>query len=111
MNDESRLQLRTIVHQWERLRFIYNAVLLIEGLLLTADLMAVAGATVYWANVLVFGAIANAFYCLGPLVDVYLLAYGVKLLNGRYLLFGIGLLFSMAVVLWSSMWAAFVMLR
>ena len=86
---------------WERLRLVYNLVLLVVGLacswrLRDTHLFLLGG---YWGGVVLFGTIANVFYCLGPLLETYACALcGREMDRQRYLLFAAGLFLSMRVV-------------
>ena len=102
------------VHKWEKLRIIYNIVMLIVGipiavviyrtlqglpptfhdsLKIVFDVVGIIMASI------VFGLFANLFYCLGPLVDIYYYVFIKKRMSKlfRYGLFIAGLLLSLAV--------------
>lgn len=94
---------------WERLRIFYNLPLLVEGLLClwylrylavkSGHLCANIFGTRIWLMIIVFGALANAFYCFGPLAEVFLIAVSKgRSRRARYLLFAAGLLFSMFII-------------
>lgn len=102
---------REIVVAWEKLRLIYNVVmLLIGGVLLGialeyAESLQVAApkvppALVYITIALLFGTVANVCYCLGPYAELMLVALGYPESGQRvrYFLFGVGLLFSILVM-------------
>ena len=82
---------------WELGRIIYNMVLLAIGLILSYSLIAEWGIVIYVFQACVFALFANLFYCLGPLSEIYLLTFGVKLGEWRYALFALGLTFSISV--------------
>ena len=91
--------LRGVIKQWEGLRLIYNIVLLVEGALVYFWLVKHSGPLPNIFSVIVFGIAANAFYSFGPLLELYLSAYGHRIGKVRYVVFAIGLLFSMAIIL------------
>jgi hypothetical protein len=98
MSAEAHDPKATLVY-WEKRRLIYNAVLLVWGGFWSLGFIDYFGWVGYFFNVLAFGLVANVFYCLGPLCEVY----ASVLLNrslGRYrsLLFGLGMAFSSVVV-------------
>ena len=75
---------RATVRSWERLRLIYNGILLVPGVLLiwrTLTLQAttenlsvvpIGGVVELIAQAVVFGVVANICYCLGPYVEFVL---------------------------------------
>lgn len=86
---------RSALIWWEKMRVVYNIVLLGAALLLAFPLCAKDPFGAF-----LFGVVANAFYCLGPLADLYYnILYKRKLGGQRYTLFILGLLFSMFVML------------
>ena len=91
--------LKHIIKQWESLRLAYNIVLLIEGVLVYFWLVKHSGPLPNIFNVVVFGISANAFFSFGPLLELYLSAYGYKMGKTRYVVFAIGLVFSIAIIL------------
>ena len=105
MTQDTGGYLKKAVYSWEMLRLAYNAVLLTQGLCFTwGGVRGFFSTTLaYVLAIVVFGLSANAFYCLGPLVETYAFAiYGKRLGNYRYALFGLGLLFSMGVIACST---------
>jgi hypothetical protein len=94
---------------WEKLRIVYNLVLLIVGLPCLWLLMLLAnfvGQGDYYAfgffsnGTVLFGVAANAFYCLGPLADVCVYSFvDIRMGRARYFLFAAGLLLSMGLEL------------
>ena len=99
---------RAVVLWWEKLRFVYNLILLVEGLFLLGEDFVSAFAR-FWMLMtmyaIMFAIVANACYCLGPLFEIcfqFLLKRRVG--RARYLLFSVGLLFSVEVLY--SMWRA-----
>ena len=94
---------------WERLRIFYNVILLVEGLLCleylrylavkSGHLCANIFGTRIWLMIIVFGVLANAFYCFGPLAEVFLITISKhRFARARSLLFAAGLLFSMFII-------------
>jgi hypothetical protein len=105
--DESARYVKSVRVAWEKSRIIYNAVLLLEGLTWACAMWEVEKVTEnpyyrvggMWSLAIVFGVVANAFYCLGPLAEVCAYRFlGWRMSRARYLLFAGGLLFSIAVV-------------
>ncbi len=107
---------RATVRAWERLRLLYNTILLIPGVLviwrtlrLQEEMMASAppgspaplvhplGLT---ALAVVFGVVANICYCLGPYAEFVVTALGFPVTGERvrYFVFAMGVLLSLAVV-------------
>lgn len=115
--DETTRYLKKACLAWEKLRVVYNALLLVEGLIglwtlrrlgERADHLCpnVFGPGV-WRFIILFGVVANVFYCVGPLVEAYTSVVLARRMNrGRYVLFVAGLLFSMYVILclWMRGW-------
>ena len=102
VEDTIRVNLRKIVKEWELLRVLYNLILLIEGLALTSMYMDRIHPVAYVCGVIAFGLAANLCYCLGPLLEFYLAAFGIRVGRNRYVLFLAGTVFSMVVVLAGS---------
>lgn len=96
--------LREIVIGWEKLRLLYNAILLVPGLAILAFWtmkngmpMAVAVVSGFFVAVA-----ANASFFLGPLAELYfcgLFRNGESIGRGRWLIFGAGLVISAGVFL------------
>ena len=99
MDQKASLDIRHSVLRWEALRALYNLVLLIEGLYLSSGLIGTFGVWAYVFRTVMVGVTANTFFSLGPLSETYLSLVGIRMGRGRYVLFGIGLLFSVLVVL------------
>lgn len=96
---EQKTALRELVLAWEKLRILYNALLLIPGLLVLSALVTEENVGVLEA--LVMGALvaigANCCYFLGPAAELYLRGLfrkGEPIGRGRWLLFGSGTLLS-----------------
>lgn len=87
------------VKQWEKLRLLYNAVLIPWTILLTAVLP--GGGTAGPAEVLVGGVIANVCFCLGPVVETYLVGIGANARTARGWLFALGTGFTAVAALLS----------
>ena len=83
---------------WEGLRVVYTGALLAVAVLMPAQVreyMADQTALGYWGPMFACVAVANVFYCLGPLAESYAYAMaGWRMGWKRYVLFTIGLLCS-----------------
>ena len=98
--EDQKPALRELVLAWERLRLLYNALLVIPGLLIlytmvTEQDMGPAEAVVAG---LVVGAAANCCFFLGPAAELYLRGLfrkGEPLGRGRWLIFGTGTILSL----------------
>jgi hypothetical protein len=83
---------------WERLRLVYNGVLLIVGLWSSWDLRADFGSVSSYAFFAAAYAIAaNAFYSLGPLAEIYYCCLVGPMARFRIVVFVAGLLLSIAI--------------
>lgn len=99
--------LRELVRAWERLRLLYNAIMIFPGLgvlalWITRGNLPIGGAILF--GILV-GLGANAAFFLGPLAELYLRGFfrhGEGIGKGRWLIFSAGLVVSAAVVLLAS---------
>lgn len=110
---------RATVKSWERLRLLYNAIMLVAGglvLLRTLylqdqpelDAEAAMLGTIYpiahplelIAVSVLFGCVANVCYCLGPYLEFVITAAGFPISGqrSRYLIFGLGTMLSVAVI-------------
>jgi hypothetical protein len=102
---------RATVRVWERLRILYNAILLLPGVALiwrTLHLQKPTGRGSYplgeplelIATALAFGLGANICYCLGPYVEFVMTALGLPLSGERtrYFVFGLGVLLSISMI-------------
>lgn len=99
MNENtSPKELKSVVVKWIILQVIYNVVLFAFGLSASYELMYTLGPKFYLPNVVLFGMIANAFFLLGPVLELYLLAFEVKIGRFRYAVFVVGLLFALLTV-------------
>jgi len=77
-----------VLKRWEKLRLLYNAVLIPWTVLLIAVLP--GGGTAGPAEVLVGGVVANVCFCLGPVVETYLAWVGANACLARGWLFALG---------------------
>ena len=79
------------------MRLIYNLVLLAAGLASSYSLIGKIGEDWYVIQAVIYGIAANVCFSLGPLLELYLYAFGIKITYWRYLLCGVGLVFSIGV--------------
>ena len=106
--NEAALYLKETRLAWEKLRIVYNLVLLVQGLTWVSAMWEVEKVTenpyyrvsgASWGYAILFGVVANALYCLGPLTEAWSYRFlGWRMDRFRYLLFAAGLLFSIVVV-------------
>jgi hypothetical protein len=110
---------RATVRKWERLRILYNIILLIPGvaviwrILYLGNQMGLDHSMAFDGNIfpigdpleliasaLTFGLVANICYCLGPYTEFVITALGFPIsgARSRYLIFGIGVMISLGVV-------------
>lgn len=89
-----------VVKRWERLRLVYNAVLIPWTVFLIAVLP--GGVTGNPADLIVGAVIANVCFCLGPVVETYLVWLGANAQAARGWLFALGTVFT-AVAAWLSL--------
>lgn len=96
-------QLRKMLVSWEKLRLLYNGVLLVLGVLLLFAFFSPAFLSAYWLDVM-FGSLmvavmANIAFFLGPLVEAYTTAFlGLQWRSGaRVVVLLAGLIFSALV--------------
>lgn len=96
-------QLREMLVSWEKLRLLYNGVLLVLGVLLLFAFFSPAFLSAYWLDVM-FGSLmvavmANIAFFLGPLVEAYTTAFlGLQWRSGaRVVVLLAGLIFSALV--------------
>lgn len=101
---EDRAALREIVIAWERLRIVYNLLLLLPGLGIAALWIARTGtpvaAAAFGSALVAVG--ANLAFFLGPAAEVYLRGMffrGQSIGRGRLLIFSAGLVVSGGVFL------------
>lgn len=97
--------IRSTILSWERLRIAFNIVLLIEGLLLSVDLIGYFGGVAPWAFwIVVFGLTANAWFSFGVLAEIYWITFrNTGFGAGRYWLFGLFLIGGVLVVLYLAL--------
>jgi hypothetical protein len=109
---------RATVRVWERLRILYNMILLLPGVALiwrTVHLQKLTGSYPLGepleliATALVFGLGANICYCLGPYVEFVMTALGFPLSGERtrYFVFGLGVLLSISMIGLSWLYAEY----
>lgn len=106
---EGRRLLRSIVLPWEKLRLLYNGILLVPGLAICAGVYRESawrltdgfpGAALELIEIglgaALFGLVANVCFCLGPYAECVIAALGYPLTGRRIrpFLFGCGLLLS-----------------
>jgi hypothetical protein len=92
--------LRELVLAWEKLRILYNALLILPGLLVLISMVTDLHTPVIQA--VISGAVvavgANCCFFLGPAAELYLrglFRQGQPLGRGRWLIFGIGTMLSL----------------
>lgn len=100
LGEDQRPAVREIVVGWERLRLLYNAILLVPGLLVLVALMDEGLMTIDNAvlSAIFVGVCANVCFLLGPLLELYvrgIFRRGQPIGRGRWLIFGSGTLFSL----------------
>lgn len=77
-----------VLKRWERLRLVYNAILVPWTVLLI--LVLPGGGTGNPADVLVGAVAANVCFCLGPVLETYLVGFGANAPTARGWLFALG---------------------
>ena len=82
---------------WEKLRFLYNLILVVAILLAAFARPVRLTGTGFWSEIVLGILVANAAYCLGPLIDGYLNWFGLRLKWMTLVLFGLGTLAATAV--------------
>mgnify|MGYP003546100880 CR=1 FL=1 len=91
-------QIISCIIKWEKLRILYNAILFVTGFVSCVySLNKTTGKFLppqILFDVIVYGFISNIFYCLGPLISIYLLAFSRGKIDITWPLFSIGMLFS-----------------
>ena len=108
---------RRIMKSWEKLRLLYNGVLLFPGIAmlwrilhLQADRMAqnppgmgfpIMDPVDLFIRALLFGICANVCFCLGPYSEFIVIALGFSLTARkiRVLLFSLGLMMSLGIIM------------
>lgn len=96
--------IREIVFGWERLRLVYNLILLVPGVLVLVLWSSRHGMPFAAAVVsgVIVGIGANVAFLLGPLAELYfrgIFRNGESIGRGRWLIFGAGLVISAGVFL------------
>ena len=94
---EGHAATRELVLSWEQKRLLFNGVLLVEGLALTAPILVAQPSTGLFA--VGFAVMANLCYFLGPLLESYWVALRGTAFSSRsrWAVFALGLGFSMGV--------------
>lgn len=117
---------RATVKSWERLRLIYNLILILPGIAIILRTISLqdqmmAGLTpqdMHYpfghpieliAGGFVFGFGANLCFCLGPYAEFVITALGFPLSGqrGRYFMFGLGVMLSLSVIALPWLWVEF----
>jgi len=91
-------KVRSTLQEWNKLRIIYNVILLVVGILAGGPIL-LAGSGVL-IMVLFYAVMANICFCAGPFIDIYYLVFSetqTSLL--RNTLFTLGLLLSILITL------------
>ncbi|MEO5714291.1 MAG: hypothetical protein ABIT37_12460 [Luteolibacter sp.] len=105
-SDPDIAALGELVRAWEKLRLLYNGIMILPGLGVLALWISRANLPIPVAIVfaIIVGLGANTAFFLGPLAELYLRALfrrGEGIGKGRWLIFSAGLVVSAAVVLFS----------
>ncbi|MBA4065138.1 MAG: hypothetical protein C0501_15770 [Isosphaera sp.] len=95
-----------VLKSWEKLRLVYNAVL-VPWVLLNVAAARPAGwdDPVFWAGVATAGLGANVCFCAGPVAEAYLAWLGADAAAARAWLFALGTGFTAlgaAAAIWSN---------
>jgi hypothetical protein len=97
--------IRRALREWERLRVIYNVVMLVFGtpaalLMCSAYDQIGVGVSEFIVLIIVAGVLANLLYCLGPMLDVYRLVFWGTGFESRTrkCVFAVGLLLSLLMI-------------
>ncbi|WP_439629179.1 hypothetical protein [Gemmata sp.] len=83
------------LRKWERLRLLYNAILV--PLVAAATLLFGGGLLLdhrYWESVIFGGIASNVCFCLGPILEFYLVRLGASTRTARGWLFALGTTFT-----------------
>ena len=103
---------REVFLAWEKLRIVYNGVLV--AVVLGASALGALQGHARWSDVafrrhLLFAAVvANVLYCTGPVAEGYLALLGSPRRAARGVLFGLGLLFASGLAFVDvSVWRVF----
>ena len=79
---------------WEKLRLVYNAIGLVPTLIL------VLGATTSPFEIAVCVLVANACYCVGPVLEGYLVWFGIRSRVATAILFLLGTMVMLLLAFW-----------
>lgn len=104
---DERATLGELVLGWEKLRVIYNGIMILPGLAVLALWVDRQNLPLFAATIcgILVAVGANIAFMLGPLAELYLrglLRNGASLGKGRLLIFGAGLIVSAGVVVISG---------
>ena len=80
-----------ILKRWEKLRIVYNAVLVVWSIALLFYTSAPPGIIIALP---LGGMLANLLYLLGPAIEAYMTWFGYWHATATYVLFGLGLAFT-----------------
>lgn len=105
-DDSGAGRFKKVIIAWEKLRIVFNLVILTVGLATSWTLHAGFGGWmpyVFWA--VVYGITVNAFYSLGPLLEIYAVCFSPREneiigFGSRIPLFVFGLIVSILVTGW-----------
>jgi hypothetical protein len=75
-----------VILSWEVLRVIYNLFVLVILTAACGDFFK----SLYWKEMLLLAAWLNVAYCLGPVMEVFLVLGGMHRQNARWFLFSTG---------------------
>jgi hypothetical protein len=85
---------------WERLRVVFNGLLVLETLCLGLPFILDAG---FWVGSIAGAFVANLAFCAGPCAEGYLNWMGLPRTPSRWVLFGLGTLVTAAAAFLSVM--------
>ena len=83
-----------VLKRWEKLRLRYNAILIPWTVLMVVMFGRMVADSEILFDVVVGGVIANVFFCLGPVLETYLVWFGASPQGARHWLFGLGTAFT-----------------
>lgn len=79
-----------VLKNWEKLRLVYNAVLIPWSSLSVLVLRRDGTDPLLWFSIITGGVIANVCFCLGPVLESYLVWVGANPRTARGWLFALG---------------------
>jgi hypothetical protein len=91
---------KPIFIRWELLRLLYNAILILETLVLFRSMTVDIRPIDFWVEAMLAGMVANVCYFAGPLINIYLswlLEQKTAMLT--WAIWGLGTVFSVGVTL------------